>query len=1099
MGVDKFKFISPGIFIDEIDESILEPLPERMGPLIVGRFPKGPSGRPIKVNSFREFVSVFGNPEAGNPSGDVWRSGEMTAPTYASYAAQAWLKNNSPATVYRVLGENRSDASTVNGTAGWKTSNTFASPTSVGGTGGAYGLFVMPNPDSYTGGTQATAVLAFSGKPSETRTITLTDFAGTSLTFEVDDDGNGVVGSNIALAPGGSGAAAMATELASEINGESTLGITAAVTDSTKVTLTMDTAGTGGNKAITTDFNNTTGDTTTFTGGSGPEVTGTLAAVWYVDGGAIVLSGTARDGTQQQGAGILIKDNNGQYTAKVTGSEGVVKTATFDFTRDSKTFIRKVFNTNPTVTNTSDGVVNTNDKKIYWLGETFESNITTNENSQLKVGGEDPSGTDKLGVILALDGTQGGSNLLYSDHKQAAKAAQTGWFFSQDLRGGVTASFDPTNSSHVSKLFKLHALDSGEHANRDYKISIQDIKVPTDNFNAYGTFTVLVRKGTDSDNKPVVLERFSGVNLDPTSLNYIARVIGDRHYYYSEDNKTITDLGNYPNRSDYVRVEVSNDVNNGAAKDGWLPFGVYGPVVPKTLALRSGSVAGNANVFDSNASLADIGWVEGSGALPNDVLRGGGGDYVDSGQHGSGHLVYTSTVLTASLEFPTTRLRVSSSEGGMVKGTKAYFGYQSTIKDTKRHDFTNIDLCRGMPAGIDPHTKGTSNQYSWVFTLDDLKEDSSDTNHSNWIKDSRANGTSYTALSGTTYVLTGSKGGYKRFTSPMFGGFDGWDVREADPLRNGFVKTTQGELTNYAYYSLKKAIDITSDAEYVEYDIAVMPGVKNSSLNTQLINSCEERGDAIAIVDTEGNYVPPHADNRDEKDRLGAVEDVVTTVKDMGLNSSYGCTFYPWVQIRDTISDSILYVPPSIVALGTFSSSQRKSAVWFAPAGFTRGGLTEGSAGLPVLGVRQRLTSDNRDRLYEANVNPIASFPAEGLVIFGQKTLQVTPSALDRINVRRLMIHVKKEISRMASTLLFEQNVQATWNRFKGKVEPFLRGIQAGLGLVDFKVVLDDTTTTPDLIDRNILYAKIFLKPARAIEFIALDFIITKSGASFDD
>jgi hypothetical protein len=137
--------------------------------------------------------------------------------------------------------------------------------------------------------------------------------------------------------------------------------------------------------------------------------------------------------------------------------------------------------------------------------------------------------------------------------------------------------------------------------------------------------------------------------------------------------------------------------------------------------------------------------------------------------------------------------------------------------------------------------------------------------------------------------------------------------------------------------------------------------------------------------------------------------------------------------------------------------------------------------------------------LYNANINPIAQFPAEGIVIFGQKTLQVTRSALDRINVRRLMIYVKREISRISATLLFDQNVSSTWNRFLGEVNPFLGSIKTRLGLTDFKVVLDETTTTPDLVDRNIMYAKIFLKPARAIEFIALDFVITRSGASFED
>ena len=192
-------------------------------------------------------------------------------------------------------------------------------------------------------------------------------------------------------------------------------------------------------------------------------------------------------------------------------------------------------------------------------------------------------------------------------------------------------------------------------------------------------------------------------------------------------------------------------------------------------------------------------------------------------------------------------------------------------------------------------------------------------------------------------------------------------------------------------------------------------------------------------------------------------------------------------------------MPPSVAALGVFSSTDRNAYPWFAPAGFTRGGLSEGAAGLPILDVSKKLTQDDRDRLYENNINPIAKFPAEGIVVFGQKTLQVTPSALDRINVRRLMIFVKKQVSRIAANLLFDQNVEATWDRFKSQVDPFLSNIRTAFGLTDFKVVLDETTTTPELIDRNVMYAKIFLKPARSIEYIAIDFNITNTGASFDD
>mgnify|MGYP003639357195 FL=1 len=246
-------------------------------------------------------------------------------------------------------------------------------------------------------------------------------------------------------------------------------------------------------------------------------------------------------------------------------------------------------------------------------------------------------------------------------------------------------------------------------------------------------------------------------------------------------------------------------------------------------------------------------------------------------------------------------------------------------------------------------------------------------------------------------------------------------------------------------------------------------------------------------------FKPSTENTESYSNNLGTLTSVVSSLQTRDLDTSYACTYYPWVQIKDTRTDAMLWAPPSVVALGTMASSEASSELWFAPAGFNRGGLTEGSSGLPVVSVSERLTQKQRDKLYENNVNPIARFPSEGIVIFGQKTLQASQSALDRINVRRLLIYLKKEISRMSTEVLFDNNVPATWNRFIGMVNPFLSSVRSRFGVTDFKLVLDETTTTPDLIDRNIMYAKIFIKPARAIEFIALDFIITKSGASFED
>jgi hypothetical protein len=333
---------------------------------------------------------------------------------------------------------------------------------------------------------------------------------------------------------------------------------------------------------------------------------------------------------------------------------------------------------------------------------------------------------------------------------------------------------------------------------------------------------------------------------------------------------------------------------------------------------------------------------------------------------------------------------------------------------------------------------------------------------------------------------------------PLVGGFDGVDIRQKEPFSNAQLDGGSPQ-ENYAYNTVKRAIDSIADPEVVECNIAVMPGINNKGLTGHLLSTCEGRADTLAIIDIESDYQPNTDNIASESARLPQVKQAVRDLKDRRLNSSYGCAYFPWVQVRDTINDAVLWSPPSVVALGTMASSQRKTEVWFAPVGFNRGGLTEGSAGLPVSQVRYRLTSKERDALYEANINPIATFPSEGIVVFGQKTLQVTPSALDRINVRRLMIFLKKEVSRIAATILFDQNSSVTWQRFISQVEPFLASVKSRFGLSDFKVILDESTTTPDLVDRNILYAKIMLKPAKAIEFIALDFVITRSGASFED
>ena len=251
----------------------------------------------------------------------------------------------------------------------------------------------------------------------------------------------------------------------------------------------------------------------------------------------------------------------------------------------------------------------------------------------------------------------------------------------------------------------------------------------------------------------------------------------------------------------------------------------------------------------------------------------------------------------------------------------------------------------------------------------------------------------------------------------------------------------------------------------------------HDAIVTHTTNICEARGDCFYIVDCS---IP--------EENITTATGYVST-----LDTNYVATYYPWVKIVDTGKAKPVWVPPSVVLSGVIAYTDQVSHEWFAPAGLNRGGLTE------VIEAETRLTHEERDDLYENRVNPIASFPGQGVVVWGQKTLQGKPSALDRVNVRRLLIRVKKFIASASRYLVFEQNTSSTRARFLNIANPFLESVQANSGLSAFKVVMDDSNNTPDLVDRNILYGQIFLQPTRTAEFIVLDFSILPTGAAFPE
>jgi phage tail sheath protein FI len=242
-----------------------------------------------------------------------------------------------------------------------------------------------------------------------------------------------------------------------------------------------------------------------------------------------------------------------------------------------------------------------------------------------------------------------------------------------------------------------------------------------------------------------------------------------------------------------------------------------------------------------------------------------------------------------------------------------------------------------------------------------------------------------------------------------------------------------------------------------------------------MISTVEGRGDAIAIVDN-GKYGTP-------------INGAVTNAG--GSSSNYAATYYPWIQLFSSTLGKVVWCPPSVVMGGVYAFSDQVGAEWFAPAGLNRGGIPS------VVRAERRLQQTDRDTLYEGNVNPLATFPGNGVVAFGQKTLQRKQTSLDRVNVRRLLIALKGYIGNVSRELVFEQNTAVTRNRFLSQVNPYLESVVQRQGLFAFKVVMDDTNNTADVIDRNQLVGTIYIQPTKTAEFIILNFNILPTGASF--
>lgn len=440
-----------------------------------------------------------------------------------------------------------------------------------------------------------------------------------------------------------------------------------------------------------------------------------------------------------------------------------------------------------------------------------------------------------------------------------------------------------------------------------------------------------------------------------------------------------------------------------------------------------------------------------------------------------------------------------NSDGSLVSGSADNLRWEITNTNTNKGTFT-LSIRRGddntkqkvvLETFTDLSLDPNSNNYVARRIGDQKLKLSSDNdylevtgsypNRSNYVRVSSVDRPTlnYFATDGVTVNSGSDNFSYTSYLpvtgSGSFTSATGDIVRGGATYYNGFESDNIQGLETSSYDNVVTLLENTDD---YQFNVVVTPGLNvedHSSTVNKFITLAETRGDCIYVTDM--------------GDLNNGISDV--TAKADGLNSSYAATYFPFLQVA-TETGKNEFVPPSTLIPGVYAANDNSSAPWFAPAGLTRGGIPG------VLQAQRKLSKANRDELYSSKVNPIATFPGSGISVLGQKTLQTRATALDRVNVRRLLIELKNFFSQQARNLLFEQNTIATRNRFLAAVNPYLESVVQRQGLYAYRVVMDDTNNTADVIDRNQLVGQVFIQPSKTAEFIVLDFTVQPTGASFD-
>ena len=655
-------------------------------------------------------------------------------------------------------------------------------------------------------------------------------------------------------------------------------------------------------------------------------------------------------------------------------------------------------------------------------------------------------------------------------------------------------------------LFRLHARSDGETANELFKIAVENIKYPT-TVDAYAKFTVKVRAWDDTDDAPVVLESYLDCDLDPDSASFIGKKIGDQNTYFDFDRtvdaQKIVEEGLYGKVSRRVRVEISDDVLNKIVPTNTLPVGtrgLYHLVTSGSGFLTTGSADNSSHltVPTTNAREFPVFFRRSInvGAAAADPNATGESKYYWGPQFN----------VCNSLAQPNDGTTVVSSlldASALSAYTKYFPRYHTTYQSPWVGDNAGAVTVNGSVVDADLFNNNLFTlERIQVMTSSDGTIDSTRWDEAVYRRNGTIVGASGRFVDTNVDFQYASNRSYLKFTTFMQGGFDGLNVFDADKfymrdsaIRRELDNTNQGQLSGPTAAAYRKAVDIMANKTYADISLLAIPDVRHPAVSDYALSSMQTKFDALYIMDVElkddnNNYVTASLSSTTYPSVN--VSYTTTRFRSRSFNNSFGAAYFPDMFASVDPGTGVAAstrVPASTMVLGAYAQNDKIAYAWYAPAGYVR-------AVIPAEELSTKFLAENVDTVYDAGINPIIASPGAGIVINGQRTLLAEGSALDRVNVRRLLIEVRRRVKAVAYGLLFEPNRASTIARFNAAVTPIMKQIQAQRGVERYRVQIDATTTTQADIENNTIRGKIYLQPTRSAEFVSIDFE-ARNAASF--